>query len=78
MNIVPRSGQGRFLIVVTLRVYLIITWIPAFAGMTAAIYASVMNYVKLNNVERSLKIFKDAVRLKIASQYKYDAHQPRD
>jgi hypothetical protein len=43
LDIVPRSGQAVFLGVVTLRVCSIIVWIPAFAGMTDAVYPSVMS-----------------------------------
>jgi len=39
----PRSGQSRVSGLAPLRGRLIIAWIPACAGMTVAIYASVMN-----------------------------------
>jgi len=46
-QITPRIGQSHILGAVPLREGLSIVWIPAFAGMTAAENACVMNYAKL-------------------------------
>jgi hypothetical protein len=47
-QITPRSGQSRILCVDPLRGAFSITWIPAYAGMTIAENAYVMNYGKIN------------------------------
>jgi hypothetical protein len=46
-----RSGQSVFGVLSHCVGMLSVVWIPAFAGMTAAVKVSVMNYIKLNKME---------------------------